>query len=213
MNIENIKPRFKKPKQLRSKMTVDAIIEASAIIISKEGLSGFNTNKIAKIAGVSIASLYQYFPNKESIFMALVEEYFNEKFRILKESISEGLINHTSIEEIINKTIDALFIYETKYPKLNQILSEEAKSLGISELIQKTEETFILEIVEFICLSNKSLNQKNIQKKFIIIVSAIKGINKSIFEDQNNLIEELEDFKAETTLFIKNYLGDNFLEA
>lgn len=212
MNIENIKPRFKKPKQLRSKMTVDAIIEASAIILSKEGLSGFNTNKIAKVAGVSIASLYQYFPNKESIFMALVEEYFNEKFKILKESISDGLLANNSIDEVISQTIDALFEYETKYPKLNQILSEKAQSLGISELIQNSEEKFILEVVEFICLSNKSLNQKSIQKKFIIIVSAIKGINRSIFEDQNNLIEELEDFKAETTLFIKNYLGENFLE-
>lgn len=212
MNIENLKPQFKKPKQLRSKMTVDAIIEASAIIISKEGLKGFNTNKIAKIAGVSIASLYQYFPNKESIFMALVESYFKKKFNVLKEAISKGLDENESIDNIINNTINARFDFELKHPGLNKILSEEAEELGLIELIKNTEDNFILDIVNYICLNNSNLDKKKIQKKFIIIVSAIKGINKSIFEDSNKLSEEIEDLKMETTLFIKNYLGENFLE-
>jgi hypothetical protein len=64
-----LKPR-KMPGQARSQETVSIILEASARILESGGLRGFNTNAIAAKAGVSIGSLYQYFPNKDSIVLA-----------------------------------------------------------------------------------------------------------------------------------------------
>jgi AcrR family transcriptional regulator len=58
------------PKQDRSKETVEVMIEATIRIIESNGLAGVSTNRVAEVAGVSVGSLYQYFPNKE----ALVEE-------------------------------------------------------------------------------------------------------------------------------------------
>ena len=58
------------PKQHRSWETVEAIIEATTRIIESHGLVGLSTNRVADVAGVSVGSLYQYFPNKE----ALIEE-------------------------------------------------------------------------------------------------------------------------------------------
>jgi AcrR family transcriptional regulator len=63
----------KAPKQLRSGETFEAIVEAAAHILSTEGPSRLTTNRVAKRAGVSIGSLYQYFPNKQAIVRALVE--------------------------------------------------------------------------------------------------------------------------------------------
>ena len=60
----------KQPKQDRSKNTVEALIEATARLIESEGLAALSTNRVAEVAGVSVGSLYQYFPNKE----ALIEE-------------------------------------------------------------------------------------------------------------------------------------------
>jgi AcrR family transcriptional regulator len=56
----------KVPAQARSQETVTVILEASARILESDGLRGFNTNAIAERAGVSVVSLYQYFPNKSS---------------------------------------------------------------------------------------------------------------------------------------------------
>ena len=59
------------PHQTRALQTVDFILEAAAYILAEEGLGGFTTNRIAERAGVNIASLYQYFPNKSAILEEL----------------------------------------------------------------------------------------------------------------------------------------------
>lgn len=64
------RPR-KSPSQPRSERTVEAIVEAAARILETEGLGGFNTNAVADKAGVSVGSLYQYFPNKDALIAAL----------------------------------------------------------------------------------------------------------------------------------------------
>ena len=69
----NISPK-KLPRQRRAIATVDALIEAATYILSREGLGGFTANKVAEKAGVNIASLYQYFPNKEALIFHIVQQ-------------------------------------------------------------------------------------------------------------------------------------------
>jgi AcrR family transcriptional regulator len=61
----------KSPRQARAQRTVGFILDAAAYILAEQGLDGFNTNRVAERAGVNIASLYQYFPNKAAILAAL----------------------------------------------------------------------------------------------------------------------------------------------
>ncbi len=70
MTRARTRPR-KSPSQPRSERTVEAIVEATARILETQGLSGFNTNAVADKAGVSVGSLYQYFPNKDALVVAL----------------------------------------------------------------------------------------------------------------------------------------------
>ena len=55
-------------------MTVEAILDATARVLVREGYARTSTNRVAAVAGVSIGSLYQYFPNKESLVAALVAD-------------------------------------------------------------------------------------------------------------------------------------------
>ncbi|MEA1651524.1 TetR/AcrR family transcriptional regulator [Nitrospirillum sp. BR 11164] len=68
----DLKPR-KSPTQARAAETVRIILEAAARILEARGLEGFNTNAVAERAGVSVGSLYQYFPGKDALAAALIE--------------------------------------------------------------------------------------------------------------------------------------------
>lgn len=62
----------KAPQQRRAQASVEALVEAAARILAVQGLAGFTTNAVAARAGVSIGSLYQYFPNKDALMAALI---------------------------------------------------------------------------------------------------------------------------------------------
>ena len=68
----------KEPRQSRSRVTVEAILDAGARILSDEGWAAFTTNRVAEVAGVSIGSLYQYFPDKLSLVDAIRSRHLEE---------------------------------------------------------------------------------------------------------------------------------------
>ncbi|HVL00264.1 MAG TPA: helix-turn-helix domain-containing protein, partial [Dongiaceae bacterium] len=70
----------KQPRQTRAQNTVSRILEATALIIEKEGLDAATTNRIAQKAHVNISSLYQYFSNREAIFLAVLQQHFDAIF-------------------------------------------------------------------------------------------------------------------------------------
>ena len=65
----------KSPRQARSADTVETILAAAARVLERESLAGFNTNRVAEVAGVSVGSLYQYFPNKSALVAALIDRH------------------------------------------------------------------------------------------------------------------------------------------
>jgi AcrR family transcriptional regulator len=85
---ERAEPR-KRPAQLRSRRTVDAILDAAARIYGERGYAATTTNHVAEEAGVSIGSLYQYFPNKDSLLVALEERHLAQARQRLSEAARE----------------------------------------------------------------------------------------------------------------------------
>ena len=104
-------PLRKRPSQTRALRTVDTLFEAAARILASEGEAGFTTNHIAERAGFSIGTLYQYFPSKEAILVAMVRR---QRERVMREL--EGLLDQAARGEIppqealrvyVRRTIDA----------------------------------------------------------------------------------------------------------
>lgn len=208
MDINNIKPHFKKPQQVRSKMTVEAILQASAIILNSDGIENFNTNRIAIIAGVSVASIYQYFPNKESIFQTLVDDYYRDKYEVLYATIGQGLIQKRSINDTIEETVEALFNYDLKLPKLNYILLKQAQRLGMQNIIENHKQNFLNKVIHFVEQNRTDIDQSKLKKKLFILICAIKGVNKAFYESEVFDIELLNDVKCEVSLLIRSYLEE-----
>lgn len=82
------------PRQERSQFTVDAIFEAVARIVATQGEDALTTNRIADVAGVSVGSLYQYFPSKEAILLAMLDQHCDrvmlELDALLAQARTEG---------------------------------------------------------------------------------------------------------------------------
>lgn len=79
----------RKPKQKRAQETVDAIVEAGFICVARVGMSGATTRKIADAAGVGVASLYDYFENKEAVFDAMRRKFADDAVRMIRDMIPE----------------------------------------------------------------------------------------------------------------------------
>ena len=86
--------RRRKPKQARAQATVDSILEAAAQVLERTGPDGLNTNRVAERAGVSVGTLYQYFPDKETILLAVARRALDKPdagFAGLQKALMEAL--------------------------------------------------------------------------------------------------------------------------
>jgi len=122
-----LSPR-KLPSQPRSAETVAAIIEAAAQVLETDGLEGFNTNAVARRAGVSIGSLYQYFPGKDALTIALMgreADYFYED--------AVTALNEQSWEAALNRYIGAAVRQQFRRPILARLLDIEEERPAFRE--------------------------------------------------------------------------------
>lgn len=114
----------KEPRQARSRATVEAIVQAGARILSDEGWAGFTTNRIAELAGVSVGSLYQYFPDKLSLVDAIRHRHLDDSMAVMRRVRADGL----APAEFAARLVDAVVAAHSVYPGLHRVLLDEAPS-------------------------------------------------------------------------------------
>jgi AcrR family transcriptional regulator len=118
----------KLPGQVRSQETVRVILEASARILESDGLRGLNTNAIAAKAGVSIGSLYQYFPNKDAIVLALISSFEDKLHNSVLEAAQAG--RGQPLKPRLRLLVRALVTAHYDPSRLNRVLEAEEERLG-----------------------------------------------------------------------------------
>lgn len=128
----------KLPQQDRSRVTVEAILEATTHILTEEGYDKANTNCIAKRAGISIGSLYQYFPNKESLMAALMEQHSNEIAELVESKLKD--LFDAPLETAIPELVKAVIAAHAINPRLHQVLNEEIPRSERLQQMQKADE-------------------------------------------------------------------------
>lgn len=95
------------PRQERSKQTVERILDAATRIFHEHGYSGATTNDIADEAGVSVGSLYQYFPNKDALLVALTQRHIEATTSELTNLLI-ALPSNSELDEILRTVVDFL---------------------------------------------------------------------------------------------------------
>jgi AcrR family transcriptional regulator len=128
--------RRRQPTQRRAQETIEAILDAVIRLLKRGGVSAITTNSIAETAGVSIGSLYQYFPNKQAIFIALHERHIHQVDQVLRRKISES--EGETLDCLVASLLDGLIDVHASDPELAGLLdsavphrADEAREFSI----------------------------------------------------------------------------------
>lgn len=126
----------KQPRQARSTSTVEAILIAAARILAADSLAGFNTNRVADVAGVSVGSLYQYFPNKSALVAALIER---EQDR-LASAVETCVHAHRGrdLKATLAALIDIAIEHQFGNPVFAAALDHEERRLPVMAVLDRT---------------------------------------------------------------------------
>jgi AcrR family transcriptional regulator len=124
----------KSASQERSRSTVDALLEATTRILIREGYDRASTNRIAEMAGVSIGSLYQYFPSKEALVAAVIDRHTQEVSEVTRNALVKAAARPIEVaaREFVSVAIDAHRVN----PKLHGVLAEQIPRVGRLENIE-----------------------------------------------------------------------------
>lgn len=193
----------KKPTQSRGRSTVDFIIEATKKIIINEGYEHATTNHIAEVTGVSVGSLYQYFPNKEAIVLALIEETVSLAANRVRTRLRELMdvpleeAMHEVIRMLLNTYKENEFILLRLLHKIPE-LEEYTQQLAVEKFTHSTNLAFLQQHEHEISVSDLDT------ALLIIENSIISNINTFIEDNPTNLTEE--QFISEMVKLACNYL-------
>jgi AcrR family transcriptional regulator len=120
----------KSPRQQRSRAMVDTIIEAATRVLGQRGWADFTTNEVAVVAGVSVGSLYQYFPNKLALAEAIRQCHLDAVLAAL--SISGDWNESDTLDQRVARLIDGVIAAHSVDHALHRVLLDEVPLAGRS---------------------------------------------------------------------------------
>ena len=194
----------KRPRQTRSKETVETILAATARILIKLGFDGLTTNAVADQAGVSIGSLYQYFPNKQALVAALIERRLDEKNANTHSELAR--VAQQPFPQAVRTMIRVTIENYAASPELSRVLIEQVPRVGrmarIAELHQGT-----LRLVAALLEARKhELAVRDPEMAAFVLVASIEAIAQraALFQPARLSDPALID---EATAMVTRYLG------
>jgi AcrR family transcriptional regulator len=114
-------PTRREPKQQRSRQTVEAVLDAVQCVLRRHGAQAITTNRVAEAAGVSIGSLYQYFPEKQAIFTALHDRHVDRVRHVIERTMT--LCTSASLEEFTRELVERLANVHSEDAELHELVS------------------------------------------------------------------------------------------
>lgn len=194
----------KRPQQARSRATVDTILEATARVLVKRGFDGLTTNAVAAAAGVSIGSLYQYFPNKEALVAALVERHMEEMNAAIFAELTR--VAKLPLAEAVRCVVELTIRAHAIDPELHRVLTEQVPRVGKLARLREVDEISHRMVAGLLAARKDELAIRDPDLAAFILVSAIEAIvhRAALLYPQRLRDPALVD---ETTLLVTRYLG------
>jgi AcrR family transcriptional regulator len=193
----SIKPR-KIPQQSRAEQTVATILEAAALVLETKGMDGMNTNLVAQRAGVSVGSLYQYFPNKDALIVAL-----SQRERAVFFAEAQGALNEPTGQKALKQLITVSVRQQLRRPALARALDFEENRTSIAKELAASTAAFH-DVLRQILTRDDIPPQPDIQVATDDLFAVIRAIVDAAGERGESDQQDLES-RVSRTLF--GYLG------
>ncbi|HKB89290.1 MAG TPA: TetR/AcrR family transcriptional regulator [Opitutaceae bacterium] len=188
MPVKDIrKPIRKKPTQRRSEETVEAILEAAARVFVSDGLDG-TTTKIAEIAGVSVGSFYQYFPDKHSLLLELRERHY-AALMTQAQKIGEEMADEP-FERALNRILRFVFDHETAQRNLQRIFMKELPLVPSNDWSTIMNTTIQAGLRELFILHRDELHSADLELSIFAVSASIRGAARALIRDDPKFTNE-----------------------
>jgi AcrR family transcriptional regulator len=172
---KSLKPR-KKPVQRRSRLTVDQILEAAARVFADRGYAGATTNHIAERAGVSIGSLYQYFPNKDTILVALQARHMESASEVLLKMLEEALREKKAPEHLLLRFVRQIIEMHAAEPALHHVLLYEGpRTPELSKKLHAIEDS-MAHAVEQVLAERGGISRPHAKHAAYLVVHVVENM-------------------------------------
>lgn len=201
---KSIKPR-KTAAQTRSRNTVNALLEATARILIKEGYDKASTNRIAAVAGVSVGSLYQYFPSKEALVAALIDRHNQEVRSSIQGELSApaGLPLPRAVRQLVAAAIKAHRVD----PQLHRVLAEQIPRVGKLETVAAFNQQYHHVFEAYLKEHQNEIHADDIKLAAFVCVTSIEALtHTAVLHHKMVSDRETQDLLDEATLLIVGYL-------
>lgn len=194
----------KSPKQGRSKGLVDAIFEATVRILPNTGSRNITTRKIAEIAGVSIGSLYQYFPNKESVLASLMDitiKTVNGRIQKMIDEL-EGQPLENAVDRIVDFGVEQLM---SERAKIREIFFQ-APELGRMPALYHQRQIIVIRLAGMIAKQRPGYSREKYVRTVFMAINACVGVIQTILYDETQTYDN-ETISIELKSLAKSYLN------
>jgi AcrR family transcriptional regulator len=196
----------KSASQERSRFTVNAILEATARILIRGGYDRASTNRIAAAAGVSIGSLYQYFPSKEALVAAVSERHSHEVLELMRNALVKVAARPIEVaaREFVSVAIDAHRVN----PKLHRVLAEQIPRIGRLESVEAIDQDVHSLVRGYFDAHRNEIDVADLDVAAFICVTAVEALTHAAVLRRPDILtdEKAEKFVDEVTDLVVRYL-------
>jgi AcrR family transcriptional regulator len=165
----------RRPRQPRAIVTIDAVLIAVERILDAHGPSGLTTNRVAEVAGVSIGSVYQYYPNKQALIGAVQERVLDDLFEALDLVLTSS--SERRLPDIAAQIAEAMLrVYYTRRP-IYRWLIELRTEAAYQDQFRAHVDRFIDRVTVFLTARAIAIDPR---VTAFVLVSAVEGIANAV---------------------------------
>jgi AcrR family transcriptional regulator len=196
-----LKPR-KSPVQARSIASVDAILEATIQVLLRAGKERLTTTRVAMRAGVSVGSLYQYFPNKRALLQAALQRHLGEVTEAVEGACREQRGN--TLRQMATALVTEFLNAKMRDVKTSVALYFVSSDVDALKIVQRMGVRSNEAIVGMLLSAREPLT-RDPQLVASILQGAMAGVSRRLLESDDP-VTQVDTFRQELIFFVTGYL-------